>query len=320
MAVILVIGFLVIFAVVLLAIGLGWRWIESQRKGEVSKILRNASGERLAEVTILRDQPAGGGFSRMFAELPVYSAIQTRIEQAGVSWSPEGFGLAVVIAAGIGALLGSILPFPFARWLLVLSMAAVLGALPYFWLNIKRNGRLKDFEDQFPEALDFLSRSMRAGHAFSISLEMLADEAMPPLAMEFRRVFNEQNLGGSIESALKNLAARVPLVDVRFFVSAVLLQRETGGNLSEILIKLAYVIRERFRLKGQVRAASAHGRVTGVVLTLMPVALTIALLFVAPGYIQSMVNDPDGKYLIGGAILAQFLGYYFIHRIIDIKV
>jgi tight adherence protein B len=133
-------------------------------------------------------------------------------------------------------------------------------------------------------------------------------------------VFHEQNLGAPLETALRNLHRRVPLVDVGFFVSSVLLQRETGGNLAEILTNLAYVIRERFRLKGQVRAASAHGRVTAVVLTVLPMATTIALLIIAPGYLESMAVDAHGKYLVIGAIAGQFLGYYIMSRIVDIKV
>jgi tight adherence protein B len=140
------------------------------------------------------------------------------------------------------------------------------------------------------------------------------------MGMEFRTLFNEQNLGAPIELALRNLTERVPLLDVRFFASAVMMQRLTGGNLSEILARLAYVIRERFRLKGQVKAASAHGRLTAAILTLLPICTMLALLFVAPGYLQGMANDEDGKYLIGGAIVAQILGNFFIKKIIDIKV
>jgi tight adherence protein B len=161
---------------------------------------------------------------------------------------------------------------------------------------------------------------MRAGHAFSISLEMLGEEMADPLGQEFRALFNEQNLGAPLESALRNFTIRVPLLDVRFFTSSVLLQKQTGGNLSEILARLAYVIRERFRLKGQVKAASAHGRLTATILTLLPVGTMLALLMVAPGYLQGMANDPDGKFLIGGAIVAQILGNFFIKKIINIKV
>jgi tight adherence protein B len=140
------------------------------------------------------------------------------------------------------------------------------------------------------------------------------------LGLEFRRLFNEQNLGSTLEVAFTHMMTRVPLTDLRFFVSTVLLQRGTGGNLAEILSKLAAVIRERFKLKGQVRAASAHGRLTATILGIMPIALALGLLFIAPGYLQTMARDPMGKYIIAGALLGQLLGYYCMRRIIDIKV
>ena len=156
----------------------------------------------------------------------------------------------------------------------------------------KRKKRLDALEEQFPEALDFLARSMRAGHAFSISLQMVGEEIVDPLGQEFRTLFNEQNLGAPLDIALRNFTDRVPLLDCRFFTSSVLLQKQTGGNLSEILSRLAYVIRERFRLKGQVKAASAHGRLTATILTLLPVATMLGLLVVAPGYLQGMACRP----------------------------
>jgi tight adherence protein B len=192
--------------------------------------------------------------------------------------------------------------------------------MPYLFVRRKRKRRLAALEEQFPEALDFLTRSMRAGHAFSISLEMLGQELADPLGQAFRGLFNEQNLGAPLDVALRNFAARVPLVDARFFTSSVLLQKQTGGNLSEILSRLAYIIRERFRLKGQVKASSSHGRLTATILTVLPLATVVCLLLVAPGYLQGMAADPDGKKLIAGAIVAQVLGRVFINRIIDIKV
>ena len=159
----------------------------------------------------------------------------------------------------------------------------------------KRTKRLDTLEEQFPEALDFLARSMRAGHAFSISLEMVGEEMADPLGQEFRALFNEQNLGAPLDIALRNFTSACRCWMSRFFTSSVLLQKQTGGNLSEILSRLAYVIRERFRLKGQVKAASAHGRLTATILTLLPVATMLGLLVVAPGYLQGMADDPDGK-------------------------
>jgi tight adherence protein B len=149
---------------------------------------------------------------------------------------------------------------------------------------------------------------------------MLGDDLADPLGQEFRTLFNEQNLGAPIDLALRNFTERVPLLDARFFTSSVLLQKQTGGNLSEILTRLAWVIRERFRLKGQVKAASAHGRLTATILTLLPVCTMLGLLVVAPGYLQGMAEDSDGKWMIGGAVAAQILGNFFIKKIINIKV
>jgi tight adherence protein B len=212
------------------------------------------------------------------------------------------------------------MPFLLNGFTTAVALALFFGSIPYLVVRAKRKKRLATLEEQFPESLDFLARSMRAGHAFSISLEMLGEEMADPLGQEFRALFNEQNLGAPIDIALRNFTTRVPLLDVRFFTSSVLLQKQTGGNLSEILSRLAYVIRERFRLKGQVKAASAHGRLTATILTLLPVGTMLALLFVAPGYLQGMAEDPDGKYMIGGAIGAQILGNFFIKKIINIKV
>src|ERR1700681_823978 len=175
------------------------------------------------------------------------------------------------VAAVAGIILGIWLNL-FVFWPLSgLLFAIGLGALPYAYVRFKRRRRMAAFEEQFPEALDFLARSMRAGHAFSVSLEMLGAESPEPLGQEFRTLFNEQNLGAPLEVAFENMLRRFPLADV---------------------------IRERVRLKGQVRALSAHGRLTAGILTAMPVVLMFALFFVAPGYLQGMARDPAGKYLI----------------------
>ena len=149
---------------------------------------------------------------------------------------------------------------------------------------------------------------------------MISKESPEPLAGEFRTAFEEQNFGLPLRDALLNLTERVPIVDVRFFVTALMIQKETGGNLAEILTQLANVIRERFRLKGQVKAASAHGRLTATILMLMPIFTMLALLVVSPGYLQGMAKDKDGRYLIAFAVIGQLLGNYFIRKIINIKV
>jgi tight adherence protein B len=161
---------------------------------------------------------------------------------------------------------------------------------------------------------------MRAGHAFTISLEMVGEEIQEPLGQEFRSLFNEQNLGASLERSFTGFAKRVPIPDVSFFCSAVLLQRQTGGNLSEILNRLSHIIRERFKLKGQVKAVSAHGRLTAMILTLLPIATLGGLMFTSPDYLTPMFVNPVGRKIIAAGIVAQVLGNFFIRKIVKIKV
>jgi tight adherence protein B len=286
-------------------------------------MLHTASGETAVSVSNLlkeieNERPSGLG--RLMAGLEFSKHAEEMIQQAGLDWSANRLLIAMVLMIVPGVGLGLMIPFLVSRLATAIVMGAFFGSIPYLVVRAKRNKRLNTLEEQFPESLDFLARSMRAGHAFSISLEMLGEEMADPLGQEFRALFNEQNLGAPIDVALRNFSTRVPLLDVRFFTSSVLLQKQTGGNLSEILSRLAYIIRERFRLKGQVKAASAHGRMTATVLTLMPIVTMLALLAVAPGYLQGMADDSLGKWLIGGAIVAQVLGNYFIKKIIKIKV
>jgi tight adherence protein B len=200
------------------------------------------------------------------------------------------------------------------------GVGALAAFLPLMYVNNKRSKRIADLEEQLPDALDFLARSMRAGHAFSISLEMVGEEIHDPLGQEFRALFNEQNLGASLERSLASFGKRVPLPDVRFFSSAVLLQRQTGGNLSEILNRLSHIIRERFRLKGQVKAVSAHGRMTATILTLLPIGTLAGLMITSPGYLDPLLNDPTGRRIVALGVVAQVVGNFFIRKIIKIKV
>ncbi len=319
----LVVSFVVVFALMLLAVSLGLKYFDSRRKKQVVDMLHTASGETVVNVSNLlkeieSDKPSG--LKRLFSSLEFSRHAAEQIQQAGLNWSPSRLMLAMALMMIPGFGLGMMVPFLFNAPTTAVVLALLFGSAPYIVVRQKRSSRLNTLEEQFPESLDFLARSMRAGHAFSISLEMLGEEMADPLGQEFRALFNEQNLGAPLENALRNFTIRVPLLDVRFFTSSVLLQKQTGGNLSEILARLAYVIRERFRLKGQVKAASAHGRLTATILTLLPVGTMLALLVVAPGYLQGMANDTDGKYLIGGAIVAQVLGNFFIKKIINIKV
>ena len=242
------------------------------------------------------------------------------IQQAALAWSPARLFRTMGVMAMPGLLIGILFPLLINPPVTCLVFGATGAALPYFFVRRLRNKRMAKIEAQLPDAMDFLSRSMRAGHAFVISLGMVGEDLPDPLGQEFRTLFNEQNLGASMNSAFDNLNHRVPLLDMRFFSSAVLLQRQTGGNLSEILGRLSEVIRERFRLRGHVKAVSAHGRMTAGILTALPVVTAVALLLVAPGYLQGMFADPDGKKLVAGAVLSQIIGNLIIRKIIRIKV
>jgi len=212
------------------------------------------------------------------------------------------------------------LTFPEQHRQLAFIPALIAGSFPLIFVLRKRSERLHKFEEQFPESLEFVARSMRAGHAFSVSLEMLHREFQEPLAGEFRRTFEEHNLGMPLELALEKLALRVPSLDVHFFVSAVMLQKRTGGNLAEILDKLASLMRERFKLRGRIKAISAHGRMTGTALTLIPVGVAVLMFWANPDYVRFFFSDELGNYMMGGAVLLQLIGYAIIQKIVNIEV
>jgi tight adherence protein B len=209
----------------------------------------------------------------------------------------------------------------FVRVPIAWLIAGVMGCVsPTLWLKYKRHQRLKKFEEQFPEALDLLSRAIRAGHAFQTAMGMVADELPAPVGIEFKKSFDQQNFGLPLKEALDEMALRVPILDVRFFVTAVLIQRETGGNLSEILENLAHVVRERFKILRQVRVHTAHGRFTGYVLLALPAALGIALNFINPDHMRLLFEERMGHMMIATAIVMQIVGYIWIRKVIKIEV
>jgi len=315
--------FVVIFALALTGVSVGLKFFEAQRKSRVTGMLNTAAGERTITISKLLKEAApdkASGFGAFFEALQFSRRAQIKIAEAGMTWTTGRLMTAMGVMAIPGLALGGMFPILLNGVSTSLVLAVAGAVLPYAYVSHKRKQRLAKLEDQFPDALDFLARSMRAGHAFTISLEMLGQELEDPLGQEFRSLFNEQNLGAPLDVALRNFAERVPLMDARFFITAVLLQKQTGGNLAEILSRLAYIIRERFRLRGQVRAASSHGRLTATILTVLPLATCACMMAVAPSYMEGMVADPLGKKLIAGAVAAQVLGKFFIGKIVSIKV
>jgi len=266
--------------------------------------------------SFIRDKKAGP-LPALDRALGGSSSLSRLVEQSGVATTPStivlaSLGLAVLLAAGTLIFVRQ----PFA-WL----VGGLVGLmLPYGFLRHRRNARMKRFEEQFPEALDLLSRAIRAGHAFQTAMGMCADELPAPVGIEFRKSFDQQNFGLPLKDALNELAERVPILDVKFFVTAVLIQRETGGNLAEILDNLAHVVRERFKILRQVRVHTAHGRFTGYVLLALPAALAVALMFINPEHMNLLFEEKIGQMMIVGCIVMQAVGFIWIKKIVKIEV
>jgi tight adherence protein B len=204
--------------------------------------------------------------------------------------------------------------------LITLAIGGGAGFVPWAALLIARSRRLRAFEKSFPEAIDLLGRAVRAGHAFTTGLEIIAQELPEPLAGEFRITYEEQNFGLPLKDVLLNLTERIPLVDVRFFVTALLVQKETGGNLAEILDKLAHVVRERFRILGEVRIKTAQGRLTAGILVALPPALVLFLRTINPDYMRPLFEDPWGPWMLATAALMQLIGGMILWKIVNIEV
>ena len=245
------------------------------------------------------------------------SSLSTLIDQSGVKTTPS----AVMLMMVVSALASGILCLLFIKVPIFWIVAALFGSfIPYIWLRHKRAQRLKKFEEQFPEALDLLSRAIRAGHAFQTAMGMVADELPSPVGVEFKKAFEQQNFGLPLRDVLDQMAERVPILDVKFFVTAVTIQRETGGNLAEILDNLAHVVRERFKILRQVRVHTAHGRFTGYVLLALPAALAVALTLINPEHMNLLFTERMGQMMILFAIVMQVVGYIWIRKIIKIEV
>jgi tight adherence protein B len=193
------------------------------------------------------------------------------------------------------------------------------GFLPILFIKQAAARRLAVFEEQFPEAIDLIARALRAGHALPTALQMVSDEIPAPVGAEFRLLFDQQNFGMSLPDALKEFGARIPLIDARFFVTAVLTQREMGGNLSEVLDKLSAVIRDRFKVKRQVRAVSAHGRITGTVLMALPPVVATVIFFIDPEHMRLLVDDPMGVQMVVTGVTLQIIGIIWIKRVLRVE-
>jgi tight adherence protein B len=288
-------------------------------KDRLATVQKAPEREPDAELALLRDEQLSRipAFDTLLRRSARVSAIQESLLQAGMKFRAGNFLLLCLLCgavAGLAAILWS--KNPAIAW-----AALLVGAfLPYSLVSYRRQKRFEKFEELFPEAIDTLARAVRAGHAFTTALEMISNEVAEPLSSEFRKLFEEQKFGMPVRDALMNLTDRIPLVDVKFFVTAVMLQRETGGNLAEILDNLSYVIRERFKIQRQVKVHTAQGRLTMALLMAMPPAVVTILWTFSPEFVRPLFFDPIGHALLVASIALQTIGYFVIRRIIKIQV
>jgi tight adherence protein B len=278
-----------------------------RRGGEVSLDLKLIRDEMYSSVPV---------FHRMLMNLSWPGKLQDYITQAGMTARPAKIILwSAVLGLGTYVIVAQF----FSRYVAVGSVVAIIAAMIPVSV-VKRRKRLHHFEEHFPEALDLLGRAVRAGHAFTTGIEMVAKELSEPLSGEFRKTFEEQNFGLPLRDCLLNLTERVPLVDVRFFVTALMVQKETGGNLAEILDELARVIRERFRIYREVQIKTAQGRLTAMILICLPPAMILILEVLNPGYIGVLFTDPLGPTILAIAAALQVIGTFILWRIVQIEV
>jgi tight adherence protein B len=283
----------------------------------LSELVAPASAEQDESIVRSSTESALPAIERMVARTSYGSSLTQLIEQSGRRTSP-GAIVAMSIACGAG---GACLTLVLTRQVLIAPVVGLLFAFgPYAFLLNRRSARMKVFEEQFPEALDLLSRALRAGHAFQTALGMVGDEVKEPVGPEFKKTFDQQNYGLPLRDALNQLAERVTVLDVKFFVTAVLIQRETGGNLSEILDNLAHVVRERFKIRRQVRVHTAHGRFTAFVLLSLPAVLAIAMSMLNPEHMAPLFHERMGQMLLLGAMVMQAVGFVWIQKVIKIEV
>lgn len=281
---------------------------KAERRGEISVDLALLRDEMLSTVPLL---------NRLMMNLAWTMRVQNLISQADLK-TKAGKILLLSAVAGLGSYIisGRLLH----HFLAAAAIGLLAAAAPLTVVALKRRRRMRKFEERFPEALDLLGRAVRAGHAFTTGLEIVSKESPEPVASEFRTCFDEQNFGLPMRDALLNMTERMPLVDVRFFVTALLVQKETGGNLAEILDELARVIRDRFRIHREVQVKTAQGRLTAMILIALPVVMLVALEGANPSYVRVLFDDPIGPTVLGVAAVMQIIGSILIWRIVHIEV
>jgi tight adherence protein B len=319
---VLAISSILVFVTTFLAAGLAVLigWFALQRAGaqalaeDVSDHLLDETPRLLKNETLSTISP----WAKLLERSDLVRIIHRHLLQSGLSWSVGRITLLMLLTGSVASAIA--MQFDWVPGLGVMLIGAGVAALPYLYILGKRARRLRQFEESFPDALDSLARSMRAGHPFAAGMEIIADECEPPVSTEMRQTAAEGNLGTSWEVALANLGERMPLLEVSMFASAIQLQNRTGGKLNEVLAKMAEDMRDATALKGEVRSLAAYGKMTGAVLTILPIVISGIMMVVNPSYMAVLIYHPYGKYLISGALGCLLLAHFVIRRIVDIRL
>ena len=297
-----------------------WEGLRNARRHsevmERLEVAREEGDDAVRSLFRTDDTGARGLLATMAASSP-FKDIALDLRRAGINLSPISFCV-MILGAGIA---GFLLPWMITGNPLTGFAAGVFGAfLPVLYMKQRRKRRISQFEEQFPEAIELMGRAIRAGHPLSAGIRMVAEESKDPMAGEFRQIFEEQRFGLPFEEALLGMADRNELGDVRIFVTALLVQREVGGNLAEILDKIATTIRARFTIRRQLRVYTAQGRLSGYVLGAMPIVVGLGLYALNPEYIGLLFTEVIGRFLLIGAAVMQLIGYLWIRKIVNIEI
>ena len=318
-------AFVLIFIAVALGVEVAWQWWFSSQSGAARRTKQrlksvetggkeNATTKSLLKRRRLAESASTEAFLRRLRGIDF---IDNTLQQAGCNWTVAGLLVNTALCFLFGLLIALMLQ---PQLLMAIAGGIVCSLAPIMYVFRKRSKRLEKIERQLPEVADLIARSLRAGHAFPSTVQMAADEMPEPIAGEFRIVADEVNFGIAMSEALQRLAARIPLTDLRYLVVAVLIQRESGGNLADLMTSISFIIRERLKLLGQIRTLSAEGRLSAWILFMLPVAICLVLGFTSPNYFNALIEDSDGKTLIMVAAGMMVLGALWMRKIIHIHI
>lgn len=322
----LFLGFsLLIFITTAFAVEALWRWwfsTQSQAARRFSQRIQAVGGtqsQSAYRVSLLKQRRLSDShdIDHFLRKIPAAQTLDIKLQQAGSTSTVSRVIAYASVGVSVGLLLGLAIS---GSWLTAGATAIIGGLIPFVILSRQRANRLQQIQQQLPEVADLIARSLRAGHALPATMQMVAEEMPEPIAGEFRQVADEINYGLGLQAAMQHLSKRIPMDDLRFLVIAVLIQRDTGGNLAELMQNMSHIIRERLKLLGQVSALSAEGRLSGWILFLMPVAMALLLSIVNPDYLFRLIEDPIGRMALGFAIVQMLLGGLWMRTIVQLRV